>query len=104
MAKAKKATAAELASRVTRYASLNEKRKELEKEEELLKEWFREQSGGKDVTFSNGQHDVLVTKDSRTSLDQKALTLKHGAAFLKPFQKSTSFLKVSVRQVEGGGA
>lgn len=87
---------AELAAR---FFAINEKRKALEKEEEAIREHFKDKAGGAEVLFTCANFEVPVTKESRAGVDLKALRLAFGPQLAK-FETKTEYMKVAVRRVE----
>lgn len=90
----------ELAEKIKRFHSVNERRKLLEKEEEALRDWFKAEAKGQEIVFQWNDIEVPVTLESRTSLDSKALRVAYGDK-IKRFEKKSTYWKVSVRKVPG---
>ncbi len=85
----------ELVERIERFWTVNEKRKALEREEEALRDYFKDRSKGKACTWKHGDLTVDVTSESRVQIDNKALRLEYGDK-IKKFEKRNTFLKVVV--------
>ncbi len=87
-----------LNTKIKRFYDLNTQRKALEKEEDALKAWFKDEAGLTDVEFKYRDLVVSVSTEDRTSIDTGALRLSLGDG-IKEFEKTTPCKKVSVRKI-----
>ena len=61
---------AQLAENIAELHEVSRKRKDLEKQEAALKDWFKAEAKGEDCEFHSGDLVVKVTTKSRESLDR----------------------------------
>jgi hypothetical protein len=90
--------ASTLHTNITRFYSLNTKRKALEKEEAAVKAFFKDLAGGAEAEFEHKGIVVKVSQDQQTRVDLDALRLKFGKK-LAEYEKTVPIEKVTVGKV-----
>jgi hypothetical protein len=73
------------------------KRKEYEKRERELKDYFLNLADNKAGLLKIGEVLIVITDCERATLDRKALEAKYGADKIKAFDKVTTYLKTEVK-------
>lgn len=87
--------------RVVRLVALNAKRKEIEREEAALKDWFKKEAGEVDTAFTDvtSGGTVKVTWKETSRLDKAKVVKLVGEEAVAKCYSSSSYAEVSV----GGG-
>lgn len=81
---------------IKRFHELHSQLKDMNRELDALKAFFREEAEESDATFCYKEIEILVTKKSRSSWDSDKLVLKLGKA-VQEFKKESSYLEVTCR-------
>lgn len=82
-------------TKADRLLTLITTRREIEKEESELKEYFKHEI--KDGVLEAGSVVITIENKSRESLDKKLLEQQMGAEFVKTFMLVTEFQQVDVK-------
>lgn len=90
-----------LATRIASLFELNRQRKELERQEAELKEWFKAEADGKDFEFSAGDFFVKVTKKTTERLEKQAVLDLIGEKKLAACMKTSEYVEVAVGKLKG---
>lgn len=88
---------AEAVKKSRKLFDLIEKRRECEKEEKALKEWFKAKLGGEDGTIKIDRFLIVVETTEGTKLDGKALREKLGDG-IKEFESPTTSQKLTITE------
>jgi hypothetical protein len=78
-------------------ATLIELRREAERREKELKDYFKELIGEAEATVQIGAYILVLSECTRTDLDKKALMVAMGDR-IKDFEKQTSYTKLEVKK------
>ena len=84
---------------IKRFAVLHAAQKAAEKELDALKAFFKDESGGKDTTFTYGSADVVVTSKSRSGWDSAKLGVELGDKADK-FRHQIPYVEVTCRKAK----
>jgi bifunctional ADP-heptose synthase (sugar kinase/adenylyltransferase) len=87
---------AETISKAQQLSELIEKRKELEKVEKEIKEFFKAIIGNEGVLLA-GDYMILISERSRKDVDKKSLAAELGERYSQ-FEKESSYQIVEVKR------
>jgi hypothetical protein len=88
---------AEVVEKAKELFAIVEKRRELEKNEKYLKEYFKEIIGD-DSGVRVGPYLVTLTPKSRTGIDRDILIERFGLAAVKEFEKKIPYSEVNITE------
>lgn len=83
----------ERSEKTQRLLEVSTQRKALEKEEDVLKEWFEKDCNGVPTVYEYGDAVVETGIDSRTSVNAKAVRADHG----EKYDQTSTFMKIVAR-------
>lgn len=92
-------SAGELETKIVSLFEVNALRKDAERNETDLKEWFKEQAKGQPTDFRHENIVVSVAEESREGWDDEKLRSALGERVVE-FRKPITYTKVTVRKVE----